>query len=42
MRYVGSHTQDMIHKNVGGQVNLGGTREVLAVMFTDIRGLRSC
>jgi class 3 adenylate cyclase len=38
MRYVGSHTQDMIHKNVGGQVNLGGTREVLAVMFTDIRG----
>lgn len=38
MRYVGSHTQEMISKNVGGQVNLGGVREVLAVMFTDIRG----
>ena len=38
MRYVGSHTQEMISKNVGGQVNLGGAREVLAVMFTDIRG----
>ena len=38
MRYVGSHTQAMIRDSVDTEVNLGGTREVLAVMFTDIRG----
>ncbi len=38
MRYVGSHTQEMIARNSGRAMNLGGTREELAVMFTDIRG----
>lgn len=38
MRYVGSHTQEMIHASADTAVNLGGTRQELAVMFTDIRG----
>lgn len=38
MRYVGSHTQKMIRLSSGTAVNLGGTRQELAVMFTDIRG----
>ena len=37
-RYVGSHTLDMIQQSAGTEVNLGGAREELAVMFTDIRG----
>ncbi len=38
MRYVGSHTQEMIRQSSSTEVNLGGAREELAVMFTDIRG----
>ena len=38
MRYVGSHTQKMIRQSSDTAVNLGGTRQELAVMFTDIRG----
>jgi adenylate cyclase len=38
MKYVGSHTRDMISKASGSAVSLGGSRQELAVLFTDIRG----
>ena len=38
MKYVGSHTRDMISKASGSPVSLGGSRQELAVLFTDIRG----
>ena len=38
MKYVGSHTRDMISKASGAAVSLGGSRQELAVLFTDIRG----
>ena len=38
MKYVGSHTRDMISKASGSDVALGGSRQELAVLFTDIRG----
>lgn len=38
MKYVGSHTLDMIQQTDGGDVPLGGSRHELAVLFTDIRG----
>ena len=41
MKYVGSHTLDMIQQTDGGEVPLGGSRHDLAVLFTDIRGFTS-
>jgi class 3 adenylate cyclase len=41
MKYVGSHTIDMIQQASGGEVSLGGSRRELAVLFTDIRGFTS-
>ena len=38
MKYVGSHTVDMIQQTDGVDVPLGGSRHELAVLFTDIRG----
>lgn len=38
MKYVGSHTVEMIQQTDGIDVKLGGVRHELAVMFTDIRG----
>jgi len=38
MKYVGSHTMEMIEQASDGDVPLGGARRELAVMFTDIRG----
>ena len=38
MRYVGSHTLEMIRQASGGRVELGGSRRELAVLFSDIRG----
>ena len=38
MKYVGSHTIEMIEQASDGDVPLGGVRHELAVMFTDIRG----
>lgn len=38
MKYVGSHTREMIQSSAGEDVNLGGSRHELAVLFTDIRG----
>jgi methyl-accepting chemotaxis protein len=38
MRYVGSHTQEMIHQASGTEVSLGGSHQELAVLFSDIRG----
>ncbi len=39
-RYVGSHTLEMVRQAAGGdmQTALGGTRQDLAVLFSDIRG----
>jgi len=36
--YVGSHTLEMIKDTNEGKMVLGGTREELAILFTDIRG----
>jgi class 3 adenylate cyclase len=38
MKYVGSHTIDMVRKSSAGEAALGGTRQNLAVLFSDIRG----
>ncbi|MBT6627835.1 MAG: adenylate/guanylate cyclase domain-containing protein [Gemmatimonadetes bacterium] len=38
MKYVGSHTREMIQSSAGEEANLGGSRHDLAVLFTDIRG----
>lgn len=37
-KYVGSHTLEMIRKSSAGDVSLGGARQELAVLFSDIRG----
>lgn len=36
--YVGSHTLEMIKETSQGKMELGGYREELAILFTDIRG----
>ena len=36
--YVGTHTLKMIKETSQGKMELGGTREDLAILFTDIRG----
>jgi len=38
MRYVGSHTREMIKNMSHEEVSLGGDRKLLAVLFSDIRG----
>ena len=38
MKYVGSHTMDMIKGASDGDVPLGGAQRELAVLFTDLRG----
>lgn len=38
MRYVGSHTQEMISRASDTEVNLGGESRHLAMLFSDIRG----
>jgi len=38
MKYVGSHTIDMIQTSSNDEVGLGGTRKELAVLFSDVRG----
>ena len=38
MKYVGSHTIDMIQSSSEEEVALGGTRKNLAVLFSDVRG----
>ncbi|MEQ9308992.1 MAG: adenylate/guanylate cyclase domain-containing protein [Balneolaceae bacterium] len=37
-KYVGDHTLEMIKKNSDSEPDLGGTRQQLAILFTDIRG----
>ena len=37
-KYVGDHTLEMIKKNSDVEPDLGGTRQQLAILFTDIRG----
>ncbi len=37
-RYVGSHTLEMVKKVSTSEVSLGGTRQNLAVLFSDVRG----
>lgn len=39
--YVGSHTLDMIKATSEGNMKLGGSRQELAILFTDIRGSTS-
>lgn len=36
--YVGSHTLEMIKDTTQGKMELGGSRQELAILFTDIRG----
>jgi class 3 adenylate cyclase len=38
MKYVGSHTIDMIQSSSQDEVSLGGDRKELAVLFSDVRG----
>ena len=38
MKYVGTHTIDMIKKSSHEEVSLGGDRRELAVLFSDVRG----
>lgn len=38
MKYVGSHTIDMIKESSEKEVSLGGERRELAVLFSDVRG----
>jgi adenylate cyclase len=38
MKYVGTHTIDMIQSSSEEEVALGGTRKELAVLFSDVRG----
>jgi class 3 adenylate cyclase len=38
MKYVGSHTIDMIQTSSQDEVSLGGDRKELAVLFSDVRG----
>jgi len=38
MKYVGSHTIDMIQSSSQDEVSLGGDRKQLAVLFSDVRG----
>ncbi len=38
MKYVGSHTIDMVKESSNGTVSLGGDRKELAVLFSDVRG----
>jgi class 3 adenylate cyclase len=38
MKYVGTHTIDMIKSSSHGDVALGGERRELAVLFSDVRG----
>jgi class 3 adenylate cyclase len=38
MKYVGSHTIDMIQSSSQDEVELGGDRKELAVLFSDVRG----
>ena len=40
-KYVGSHTLDMIKQSSDAQVELGGDRKELAVLFSDVRGFTS-
>jgi class 3 adenylate cyclase len=37
-RYVGSHTLEMVQKTSSSKVSLGGTRQNLSVLFSDVRG----
>jgi len=37
-RYVGSHTLEMVRNVATSEASLGGTRQTLAVLFSDIRG----
>ncbi|KAA3618288.1 MAG: HAMP domain-containing protein [Calditrichaeota bacterium] len=37
-KYVGSHTLEMVQQSSGSDVSLGGTRQDLTVLFSDIRG----
>lgn len=38
MKYVGSHTIDMIQSKSQDEVSLGGDRKEIAVLFSDVRG----
>jgi class 3 adenylate cyclase len=38
MKYVGSHTIDMIQTSSQDEVSLGGDRKELAILFSDVRG----